>query len=759
MQGSAVIQVEDTLSSPKFQEEPAKKRQKLHGPDAGKRAGAQEEDKIQKNKSRGQKLRKEKDEASKLAAKERQKQRDRKYAVRKRKADKERKEALEQLREVIIEEFAPRSWRESNVSGAIPTASTLRQWICASRLVDSAAPASPPVRAGKRLLDQEEREEESSNEFRMENTPEKPQLPSWEAPIPDSTFIHRNDGEEPVNFADAPQHWKQKNFCISANTCPDVVVTEDETKRLKDTMERMKKSLLETETQLDSQRKVSADLSEILSKKLVSLRRERRWDSDNPDWENSKSVVLEDLLKGIDPTSDTPACVEGLNEGAYGACYRVIGFYDGVVKIWKSNRLFRTQFGDSELDIVQELKESENVMKYVPVITYQPVGLFMERLTMDLKKFLSLIRSDRTFYERSQGKILNCEEQREHEMYLFSFSQGAPSILKILTESSYRLRSCAASKGSSGKGLEKIPWAEVALLDFFIEMVKPIVELHSRRILHGDIKLDNFLLKLPEENVEVHLEGGVPTRFPVEVKLSDFGSSAKWQPGRSGWIFPSERALRPSAPFEIMSPERFLLTIQGKGHVHPGFDVWALGIAFYKFWVYLFGGLLKNESNEVTLPWMSALYCNRQGRAPSERWLSCLHEQAMNVPYASIDGGRSEPGCGITREYRSHTRRPIESFKEISDALPLGCSYGAHPWLRGKFNMRRQLLYFIFRNLLEPDSLKRATSHEVYLALFAWRSRLSENLRAGEKARKHIKEKNSDPFSQVAFEYSKKIHP
>lgn len=103
---------------------------------------------------------------------------------------------------------------------------------------------------------------------------------------------------------------------------------------------------------------------------------------------------------------------------------------------------------------------------------------------------------------------------------------------------------------------------EAKMKSYVTDILEGLAYLHSKHIIHGDIKLENILLMSNEEH-----EAGIPT-----VKLCDFGLS-KLLDKESGKAFMET----PVGSMHYMAPE-----IKSKSYVDEKIDMWALGIVIYK---------------------------------------------------------------------------------------------------------------------------------------------------------------------------------
>ncbi|KAI8897086.1 kinase-like domain-containing protein, partial [Globomyces pollinis-pini] len=97
----------------------------------------------------------------------------------------------------------------------------------------------------------------------------------------------------------------------------------------------------------------------------------------------------------------------------------------------------------------------------------------------------------------------------------------------------------------------------------FKQMAKAVAHLHSRKIVHGDIK---------EENILIGTKSG-----RLVAKLCDFGHSFK--------IFDSQPKMKLYGTKVVTSPELLLNSNKSDSEVqkYTGFaqDIWALGIVLY----------------------------------------------------------------------------------------------------------------------------------------------------------------------------------
>jgi len=103
---------------------------------------------------------------------------------------------------------------------------------------------------------------------------------------------------------------------------------------------------------------------------------------------------------------------------------------------------------------------------------------------------------------------------------------------------------------------------ELKLKSYMNDILEALVYLHSKGIVHGDIKLENLLLNTNEDQ-----ERPVPT-----VKLCDFGLS-RLLDKNTGKFFMEF----PVGSMSYMAPE-----IKAKAYVNEKIDIWALGIVLYK---------------------------------------------------------------------------------------------------------------------------------------------------------------------------------
>jgi len=103
---------------------------------------------------------------------------------------------------------------------------------------------------------------------------------------------------------------------------------------------------------------------------------------------------------------------------------------------------------------------------------------------------------------------------------------------------------------------------EAKMKSYVNDILEGLVYLHSKNIIHGDIKLENLLLNSNEDQ-----EAGIPT-----VKLCDFGLS-RMMDKETGKAFMES----PVGSCHYMAPE-----IKSKSYVDEKIDMWALGIVLYK---------------------------------------------------------------------------------------------------------------------------------------------------------------------------------
>jgi calcium/calmodulin-dependent protein kinase I len=104
--------------------------------------------------------------------------------------------------------------------------------------------------------------------------------------------------------------------------------------------------------------------------------------------------------------------------------------------------------------------------------------------------------------------------------------------------------------------------SEDKLRSYIRDILEALIYLHSRGIIHGDIKLENILLKTNDCQ-----ESRIPT-----VKLCDFGLSRiiDKNTGKAFMEFPVGST-------NYMAPE-----IKAKTYVDEKIDIWALGVVLYK---------------------------------------------------------------------------------------------------------------------------------------------------------------------------------
>lgn len=102
-------------------------------------------------------------------------------------------------------------------------------------------------------------------------------------------------------------------------------------------------------------------------------------------------------------------------------------------------------------------------------------------------------------------------------------------------------------------------FTEKIILDFFIQIVDAVKYLHSNKISHFDIKLENFLVD-NSDNIE----------FPT-IMLTDFGFAESWVEEDPPATNISRGSLHYAAP-EIFSEMKYPITSP---------DVWSIGICLY----------------------------------------------------------------------------------------------------------------------------------------------------------------------------------
>jgi len=103
---------------------------------------------------------------------------------------------------------------------------------------------------------------------------------------------------------------------------------------------------------------------------------------------------------------------------------------------------------------------------------------------------------------------------------------------------------------------------EAKMKSYVSDILEGLIYLHSKNIIHGDIKLENLLLSSNEDQ-----EAGIPT-----VKLCDFGLS-RMIDKETGKAYMET----PVGSTHYMAPE-----IKSKSYVDEKIDMWALGIVLYK---------------------------------------------------------------------------------------------------------------------------------------------------------------------------------
>jgi len=105
---------------------------------------------------------------------------------------------------------------------------------------------------------------------------------------------------------------------------------------------------------------------------------------------------------------------------------------------------------------------------------------------------------------------------------------------------------------------------EVKLKSFANDILEGLTYLHSKGVIHGDIKLENLLLhvdKEKDENSVTHV-----------VKMCDFGLSRIMNPETRSVYMET-----PVGSHHYMAPE-----IKSRSNVNEKVDMWALGIVLYK---------------------------------------------------------------------------------------------------------------------------------------------------------------------------------
>ncbi|XDB57235.1 hypothetical protein ABFV05_010851 [Capra hircus] len=107
----------------------------------------------------------------------------------------------------------------------------------------------------------------------------------------------------------------------------------------------------------------------------------------------------------------------------------------------------------------------------------------------------------------------------------------------------------------------------------FCQLVSALQHCHQRGVVHRDLKLGNLLLDANNN-----------------IKISDFGLSNQWHPGKKLDTFCGSPA--------FMAPERFL----GMPYTGPEVDVWSLGVVLYTMLTDLIERMLTlNPANRGTL--------------------------------------------------------------------------------------------------------------------------------------------------------------
>jgi len=103
---------------------------------------------------------------------------------------------------------------------------------------------------------------------------------------------------------------------------------------------------------------------------------------------------------------------------------------------------------------------------------------------------------------------------------------------------------------------------ELKLKSYMHDVLQGLAYLHSKGIVHGDIKIENLLLNTNEDQ-----EQPMPT-----VKLCDFGLSRKLDKDTGKFFMEF-----PVGSLSYMAPE-----IKAKAYVDEKIDIWALGVVLYK---------------------------------------------------------------------------------------------------------------------------------------------------------------------------------
>jgi len=249
----------------------------------------------------------------------------------------------------------------------------------------------------------------------------------------------------------------------------------------------------------------------------------------------------------------------------------------------------------------------------------------------------------------------------------------------------------AESKRAGGAGI-----AEPKAQSLFKQMLRAVRYIHGMRVVHRDVKLENFLL-LGEEGTS---EGGV-------VKLCDFGTAVQLSPE-------TPRAPGRAGTFTYAAPEIFA----GRGVAEAG-DAWSLGVVLYTMLAgknpFVLAGEAANSNEEVQARVEAGRY-----NAEDKAW-SKASESAKDLVRSMLSVEEAERfRCSEALRHRWCTAPPADAQDPLSGEVLARLAAKAAPALSALLAMSEAQAAALLACALavtESDLAPEVPWREVFFAL------------------------------------------